>query len=146
MNTREKIVQLNPDECIIKPKLLADDSSYTILSFSERWHEIISYACDPSIVSILIREQNQFNDPWADDIQLAPPVSLYGKLLAFLFRRFQHFKGSRERGLDIILQNHHIAAQKMEAILLELAHLNDLEPDVFDWIESSVRFVAHSAD
>jgi len=98
MNTTEKIVQLNSDECIIHPGSLTD-TALASLPVGERWDEIIAYACDPHVVAILINEQKALTDSRTDDIQSAPPVSLQGKLLAFLFRRFTCFQGAPGKGL-----------------------------------------------
>nr|MDP9047428.1 tagaturonate reductase [Bacteroidota bacterium] len=76
-----------------------------------------------------------------DDVRKHPPVSYPGKLLAILYARYKAFKGSGDSGLviiptELIVDN----GKKLEAIVLELAHLNKLEPAFMDWLESSNRF------
>src|SRR6185503_21100864 len=64
-------------------------------------------------------------------------VSFPGKLLAFLFERFKAFKGSKESGMiivptELITDN----GDKLESIVLELAHRNNLDYKFIEWLEN----------
>ncbi|HSZ35143.1 MAG TPA: tagaturonate reductase, partial [Puia sp.] len=76
-----------------------------------------------------------------EDIRRHPPTSYPGKLLAFLYERFMAFGGSEKSGFvivptELIPDN----GEKLESIVLELAHLNGLEYAFLDWIEYSNYF------
>jgi tagaturonate reductase len=76
-----------------------------------------------------------------DDIRKHPPISFPGKLLAVLYARYQAFGGNADSGLvivptELIVDN----GKKLEAIVLELAHLNKLEPAFMDWLEEHNHF------
>ena len=77
----------------------------------------------------------------SDDVRKHPPISYPDKLLAVLYARYNAFKGSGDSGLiiiptELIVDN----GKKLEAIVLELAHLNKLEPEFMDWLEKSNKF------
>ena len=76
-----------------------------------------------------------------DDIRKHPPVSFPGKLLAFLYERFQAFGGSAHSGM-VIIPTELISdnGKKLESIVLELAHLNGLEEEFIEWLENHNRF------
>ena len=64
-----------------------------------------------------------------------------GKLLAFLYERFVAFEGSEKSGFviiptELIPDN----GKKLESIVLELAHLNGLNDDFIEWLESCNHF------
>ena len=77
----------------------------------------------------------------ADNINSEPPVSFPGKLLAFLFERFKAFNGSKESGMvivptELITDN----GTKLESIVLELAHQNNLDFKFIEWLENHNTF------
>lgn len=134
------MVRFNSDECIISMAPVQDGtSSRKILSVQERWNEIMDYACSAS--EILLSYESKGITDLRDNIQSSPPVSLEGKLFAFLFHRFQHSSGTSLKDLKLFLKGNAAGVQKMERVLLELAHLNGLEPEVLDWIETSVQII-----
>lgn len=76
-----------------------------------------------------------------DNINSEPPVSFPGKLLAFLFERFKAFNGSKESGMvivptELITDN----GSKLESIVLELAHRNNLDFKFIEWLENQNTF------
>jgi tagaturonate reductase len=76
-----------------------------------------------------------------DNIINEPPVSFPGKLLAFLFERFKAFGGTKESGMvivptELITDN----GAKLESIVLELAHENDLDFKFIEWLENHNTF------
>jgi len=76
-----------------------------------------------------------------DNVTRHPPVSFPGKLLAILYERYKVFGGSAKSGL-VIIATELIAdnGKKLESIVLELAHLNKLEPAFMDWLENCNHF------
>jgi tagaturonate reductase len=76
-----------------------------------------------------------------EDISGKTPSSFPGKLLAVLYERYKAFNGSPESGLtiiptELIVDN----GKKLEGIVLELAHLNNLDYQFIDWLENHNTF------
>lgn len=74
----------------------------------------------------------------ADNIDAAPPASFPGKLLAFLLRRYRHFKGDINKGMviiptELIPDN----GTKLQHILLELAQQHQLEAAFINWLSAA---------
>jgi tagaturonate reductase len=112
------------------------------LSAKEHWDDIIKYAerahmqiiiSNTTEVGIILKED--------DDIYSSPPESFPAKLLAFLYRRFQHFKGSEESGMviiptELIVDN----GDKLKEIVLQLATINNLSDAFKNWINTANDF------
>lgn len=113
-----------------------------VLSAKEDWNEILTCAQNPEMEVIISNTTEVGITLKADDaINAAMPVSFPGKLLAFLYKRFQFFQGDLQKGLvivptELIPQN----GKKLESIVLELAHINGLDPAFMDWLENSNHF------
>jgi tagaturonate reductase len=117
---------------------LINASISRVLSARDKWNEILKCAENTEMevvisntteVGISLNKEDKIND--------APPASFPGKLLAFLYRRFQHFKGDETKGMviiptELIPQN----GKKLRAIILELANLNTLEAAFINWINN----------
>ncbi|MFC0183467.1 tagaturonate reductase [Pseudarcicella hirudinis] len=112
-----------------------------VLSAKTQWNDILACAGNPEMEIILSNTTEVGIQLVKDDIHDTPPVSFPGKLLAFLYARFKAFGGDKEKGMiivptELITDN----GKKLEAIVLELAHLNALETDFIDWLETSNTF------
>ncbi len=113
-----------------------------VLSVKEQWPEIMDCANNSELEVIIFNKKITGKNLLKDNIKSTPPFSFPGKLLAFLFQRFKYFRGIPEKGLLIVCsvgQNVN-NAERLEAIILELAHLNNLEPAFLDWIENANQF------
>ena len=112
-----------------------------VLSAQEEWQEILECA-HSSHMQVIISNTTEVGIQLVnDDIRRHPPVSFPGKLLAFLYERFKAFGGSQHSGMvivptELIPDN----GKKLESIVLELAHLNGLEDQFIEWLESSNHF------
>ncbi|MBZ9630038.1 tagaturonate reductase [Salegentibacter sp. LM13S] len=76
-----------------------------------------------------------------DTLDGTPHNSFPAKLTALLYKRFQHFKGDKNKGLTIIpceLINHN--ADTLKEIILKYANLWKLEKEFSDWINQSNSF------
>ena len=106
-----------------------------VLSAKSQWAEILRFAQTPDLEVVISNTTEVGIQLVADDIRQSPPVSFPGKLLAV---RWKAFKGDKSKGLVIVptelLPDN---GRKLEAILLELAHRNELEADFIDWLESA---------
>src|SRR6185437_1767652 len=112
-----------------------------VLTAQNDWKQILECAKNKDLKIIISNTTESGIRLMSDDISHYPPVSFPGKLLAFLYERFKLFNGDDQSGFviiptELILDN----AKKLEAIVLELAHLNSLEPEFIEWIEKSNFF------
>lgn len=112
-----------------------------VLSARDEWSKVLECAHNPHMQVILSNTTEVGIQLVHDDVRRHPPVSFPGKLLAFLYERYQAFNGSPQSGMVIVptelIPNN---GKKLESIVLELAHLNGL-PDAFiEWLETSNRF------
>lgn len=106
-----------------------------------KWLEVLSSAEDRDLKTIMYTGEEDVNDLKSDNIKYSPPASSTGKLLAFLFQRFTHFEGDAHRGVAVVSTIANGDGGSLEAIILELAHLNNLPPEFLDWIENSNTFL-----
>ena len=112
-----------------------------VLSATIDWVAIMEVAQSPHLQVIISNTTEVGIKLVKEDISKHPPQSYPGKLLAVLYKRYQAFNGSADSGLviiptELITDN----GKKLESIILELAHLNKLEPAFMDWLESHNRF------
>ncbi|HSU50605.1 MAG TPA: tagaturonate reductase [Segetibacter sp.] len=121
---------------------IVNGSVSRVLSAKEQWSEILACADNPDM-EIVVSNTTEVGISLekGDKINSTPPVSFPGKLLAFLYRRYKTFDGNPAKGMvivptELIVDN----GKKLEGIVLELAHLNGLEPAFMDWLESSNFF------
>ncbi len=108
-----------------------------VLSSKTDWQHILKCAHDPEMKIIISNTTEVGIQLVEDDINAAPPVSFPGKLLSFLFERFKAFTGSKDSGMvivptELITDN----GKKLESIVLELAHRNNLDYKFFEWLEN----------
>jgi tagaturonate reductase len=112
-----------------------------VLSASTDWDRILQVAHGPHLQVIISNTTEIGIQLVKDDVRKHPPVSFPGKLLAILYERYKAFNGDKKRGLviiptELIIDN----GKKLESIVLELAHLNKLEPAFMDWLEGCNSF------
>lgn len=115
-------------------------SARGIMPLKKQWIEILSSASGDDLKTIIYEGVKNWTFK-IDNIKSTPPSSLPGKLLAFLFQRFKYFNGAADKGVTIISSQPNTCGQTLEAIILELAHLNNLDPEFLDWIENSNKFM-----
>ncbi|HEX7905486.1 MAG TPA: hypothetical protein VF487_16550 [Chitinophagaceae bacterium] len=119
----------------------SDHAISRVLSAKEQWPEILSCSTNPDLKIIISNKKLVRKDVLKDNINANPPFSYPGKLLALLFSRYNYFSGDAEKGLIIIsADKDHNSPETLEAIILELAHLNNLDPLFLDWIENANSF------
>lgn len=112
-----------------------------VLSARTEWQRILECAHNPEMKVILSNTTEVGIQLVDDNIHNETPVSFPGKLLAFLFERFKAFSGSWESGMvivptELITDN----GSKLESIVLELAHRNNLEFKFIEWLENNNIF------
>ena len=112
-----------------------------VLSAKSEWNEVLECAHNPQLKVIISNTTEVGIELVKDNIQTHPPVSFPGKLLAFLYERYKAFEGSKQSGCvivptELIIDN----GKKLEAIVIELAHLNGLDESFMDWLENCNSF------
>jgi len=112
-----------------------------VLGAKTEWKKILQCAHSPEMKIIISNTTEVGIQLIDDDIHGEPPASFPGKLLAFLFERFKAFKGSADSGMvivptELITDN----GEKLESIVLELAHRNNLDYKFFEWLENHNTF------
>ena len=108
-----------------------------VLGARTDWKRILECAHNPEMKIIFSNTTEVGIQLVQDDITAEPPVSFPGKLLAFLLERFKAFNGSKESGMviiptELITDN----GSKLESIVLELAHINNLDFKFIEWLEN----------
>lgn len=112
-----------------------------VLSAAKEWDTVLKCAHNPDLCVIISNTTEVGIELVNDDIRKYPPVSYPGKLLAFLYERYKAFNGSADSGFvivptELISDN----GKKLEAIVLEQAHLNGIEDNFIEWLEHHNRF------
>ncbi len=120
---------------------IINSSISRVLIADKEWEQILECAHNQSLQVIISNTTEVGIKLENDDIRRHPPHSYPGKLLAFLHERFIAFNGSKQSGFvivptELIPDN----GKKLESIVLELAHLNGLDDDFIDWLESCNYF------
>ena len=118
-----------------------------VLTAKTDWSEILKCAHNPDMEIIISNTTEVGIRLEKDDIRKHPPVSFPGKLLAFLYERYNAFAGSHQSGMvivptELIVDN----GKKLESIVLELAHLNGLDDNFIQWLENSNFFCSSLVD
>ncbi len=112
-----------------------------VLSAASQWAEVLAFAASPELRVVISNTTEVGIQLVNEDIHLTPPQSFPGKLLAVLYARFRAFAGDGRRGLVIVptelLPDN---GTRLEAIVLELAHRNELGGEFIDWLESANHF------
>lgn len=112
-----------------------------VLDAHREWDQILKCAHNQNMQVIISNTTEVGIQLVHDNIHHHPPKSYPGKLLAFLYERFKAFGGSARSGMvivptELIPDN----GKKLESIVLELAHLNSLEEEFIEWLESCNHF------
>ncbi|MGB8192901.1 MAG: tagaturonate reductase [Chitinophagaceae bacterium] len=120
---------------------IINSSISRVLSAKDDWTKVLECAHNPNMQIIISNTTEVGIQLVNDDVRRHPPVSFPGKLLAFLYERYQAFNGSVQSGMvivptELIPDN----GKKLESIVLELAHLNGLSDEFIQWLEESNHF------
>jgi len=118
-----------------------------VLSANEEWEKVLECAHNRDMEIIISNTTEVGIQLVNDDVRHHPPKSFPGKLLSFLYERFKAFGGSVRSGM-IIIPTELIPdnGKKLEAIVLELAHLNSLEDEFIEWLENHNTFCSSLVD
>jgi len=112
-----------------------------VLSAAAEWPAILKCAENEALEIVISNTTEVGISLTDDDVNAAPPASFPGKLLAFLYRRYQYFNGSADKGM-IIIPTELIPdnGKKLKDIVLELASRNGLADGFKDWLAEACHF------
>jgi tagaturonate reductase len=115
---------------------IINSSISRVLTATEEWSQVLECAHNAAMQIVVSNTTEVGIQLVQEDIRQHPPKSFPGKLLAFLYERFKAFGGSEHSGMvivptELIPEN----GTKLQAIVLELAHLNSLEDAFIEWLE-----------
>lgn len=118
-----------------------------VLSARDQWQEVLQLAHRPEMQIIISNTTEVGIQLVEDDIRRQPPGSYPGKLLRFLYERWQAFGGSAESGMviiptELIVDN----GKKLAGIVKELAQISRLEPGFLLWMEQHCHFCSSLVD
>lgn len=122
-------------------KNIVNASISRVLSANTEWKKILACAHNPEMKIIISNTTEVGIQLTNDNITDQPPTSFPGKLLAFLLERYKTFKGSADSGMvivptELITDN----GTKLESIVLELAHRNNVDYKFIEWLEKHNTF------
>ena len=127
---------------IVVDEKIINASIGKVLSASNKWSQVLDYA-ESAHMQIIISNTTEVGIVLQedDDIKLLPPLSFPAKLLAFLYRRYQHFNGSVNSGMviiatELIVDN----GSKLKEIVVKLAGINKLEESFIQWLQTANDF------
>ncbi len=112
-----------------------------VLSAKNNWDEILQCAHNEEM-TIIISNTTEVGITFVqEDITLKPPASYPGKMVAFLYHRYQASNGSPESGMvivptELIPDN----GKKLQAIVIELARFNKLPEAFIEWLQNCNHF------
>lgn len=112
-----------------------------VLSANTQWEEILACAANPAMRVVISNTTEVGITLSNDNINSSPPQSFPGKLLAFLYRRYQLFKGDKSKGMviiptELITDN----GDKLLSIVIQLAEQNELDAAFTNWLKNSNYF------
>lgn len=112
-----------------------------VLTAASQWEQILACADNPGMQVVISNTTEVGIAYTAESIHATPPVSFPAKLLAFLYRRYRHFRGDAGKGMvviptELIPDNGH----RLKEILLQLTVYNQLEDAFADWLRNNNHF------
>lgn len=112
-----------------------------VLSAKTEWSAILKCASNPALKLIISNTTEVGIQLVEDSVHAAPPVSFPGKLLCFLYQRFNALGGTPESGMIIVptelITNN---GALLKHVVLELARQNKLDFQFIEWLENHNHF------
>ena len=113
-----------------------------VLSAKSQWAEVLKFAASPDLQVVISNTTEVGIQLVNEDIHLTPPSLVSGQAAGrAAMPASRPLRAMPSRGLvivptELIPDN----GRKLEAIVLELAHRNDLGSEFIDWLESANDF------
>lgn len=126
---------------IVAKETVAGHNISRVLYAGRQWELVLGFAVDPQIRHIVFNSSRLSENMLNDRIRSGVPHSYPGKLLALLYKRYHYFANVADKGFFIFtIGGGDLGPDKLEAVLLELAHRNGLETSFLDWLENANQF------
>ena len=118
-----------------------------VLSATNEWDEILACAANENMQVIISNTTEVGLVLTQDDVGAIPPLSFPGKLLAFLYHRYNYFNGDTGKGLviiptELIPDN----GKVLLSVVLQLARQNNMELQFIEWIQKANYFCSSLVD
>ncbi|MBY0480119.1 MAG: tagaturonate reductase [Chitinophagaceae bacterium] len=112
-----------------------------VLNANNCWNEIVLCAENPDLKIILSNTTEVGISLLKESIFLNPPVSFPAKLLTILWKRYEYFNGSLEKGMviiptELVSEN----GKVLKSIIKELAVYNQLDSGFMKWLDDANDF------
>lgn len=127
---------------LMAEEFIINASISRVLSARTEWKKVLDCASNPDL-EIIISNTTEVGIVLVenDDINGDPPVSFPAKLLSFLSERYKAFNADMNKGLvilptELVTEN----GNKLQSIVMELAHLNKFDYAFLDWLENANQF------
>jgi tagaturonate reductase len=118
-----------------------------VISARDEWHKVLECAANPQL-NIIVSNTTEVGISLVNEsIHGNPPTSFPGKLLAFLYERYNKLGNASENGTiiiptELIVDN----GKKLQAILNELALFNKLAQAFIEWLNTANIFCSSLVD
>ena len=118
-----------------------------VLSARSSWNEVLKCAANPHI-SIIISNTTEVGITLVNELITGnPPESFPGKLLAFLYERYNKLGNNIQNGIviiptELIVDN----GSKLQAIVNQLALYNNLDESFIEWLNTANTFCSSLVD
>ncbi|MFI5153234.1 MAG: altronate oxidoreductase, partial [Chitinophagales bacterium] len=124
-----------------KEENIVNASISRVIAAKDHWEEVLACAGNPEMQIVISNTTEVGLVPAKDNIHASPPESFPGKLLAFLYHRYQIFGDDSEKGM-VIIPTELIPGNGdlLLSILIELAMENQLEPGFIEWLKQANVF------
>lgn len=128
-------------------KVMVNTAISRVLSAGTQWKDILACAENPEIQIIISNTTEVGITLVTEDATAELPSSYPGKLLAFLQKRYEHFKGNANAGM-VILPTELITdnGAKLKAIVTELARLKGTGDGFMNWLHTANDFCSSLVD
>jgi len=128
-------------------KVIVNAAISRVLSAATHWNEILACAENPELQVVISNTTEVGITLVTADATADHPSSFPGKLLTFLQKRYNHFKGASEAGMvivptELITDN----GAKLKAIVTELARLKNAGDDFIHWLHTANDFCSSLVD
>ncbi len=112
-----------------------------VLNAQSDWDQILQCAALKAMEIVISNTTEVGIQLTEDDITRKPPASFPGKLLGFLYARYQAFGGDKESGM-VIIPTELISDNglKLKNILIQLAEKNSLSQSFIHWLTTCNTF------
>ena len=120
----------------LQEELSVNASISRVIAAKDHWADVLDCAANAELQVIISNTTEIGIQLSSDDIGASPPISFPGKLLAFLYRRYQYLGGSTASGMVIIptelLPDN---GKKLLEIILQLGKQHNLEESFLGWLK-----------